>query len=175
MLVAEHDHIWMLLDALDSLSRDLTEGRAVSAEFLTRSLDFIVLYADRCHHGKEEDLLFPLLSKKGIPVEGGPIGAMLEEHDQGRALVGSLRDAVGRYAGGNSSSAGEIAEALRSYTALLRQHILKENDVLFPMAEGVLSPEEDLELTRKFEEVDVELLGSEKRRLEEWVRQLSQS
>lgn len=172
ILVAEHDHIWLLLDRLEGAMQELAEGRPVAPDFLTKSLDFIRLYADRCHHGKEEEILFPVLADKGIPVDGGPIGAMLDEHEQGRALVSQLREAVAHYALGEQSAAEPIAEALRGYTALLRQHILKENDVLFPMAESVLTSQEDADLVRRFDEVDLELLGAEKRRLEEWVRSL---
>ncbi len=172
ILVAEHDHIWLLLDRLEGARQDLEQGQPVAPGLLSKSLDFIRLYADRCHHGKEEDLLFPVLAEKGIPVDGGPIGAMLEEHEQGRALVGQLREAVARYTQGDRSAAGPMAEALSGYTALLRQHILKENDVLFPMAESVLTSQEDMELARRFDEMDLELLGAEKRHLEEWVRSL---
>lgn len=172
MLVAEHDHIWILLDKLDDAVQDLIQGNPVSSEFLSQALDFIVLYADRCHHGKEEDILFPVIAQKGIPVEGGPIGAMLEEHVQGRALVSRLREAVDRYSSGDSQAGAEIASVAKAYTELLRQHILKENDVLFPMAEEMLTNQEDLELVQRFEEVDLKDIGPQKGRLEEWVRSL---
>ncbi len=172
ILVAEHDHIWLMLDKLDAKAADLTAGSSVPADFLSRALDFIARYADQCHHAKEEDLLFPLLSEKGIPVEGGPIGAMLEEHGTARQLVRSFRESVARYGAGDTSVGPAMAEALRAYTALLRQHILKENEVLFPMAESVLSVQEDLSLAQQFESADAEHMGAEKRRWEEWVTSL---
>ena len=63
-------------------------------EVLANLQEFFRLFADQCHHGKEEELLFPLLEQKGIPRTGGPIGVTLHEHEEGRALVRQMGDAV---------------------------------------------------------------------------------
>lgn len=96
-------------------------------------------FADKCHHAKEEDLFFPLLKERGIPGEGGPIGVMLHGHDVGRESVRRMREA----ADGESLDAAEFSDAAKAFIPLLRQHIFKENNILFRMAANVLTAEED--------------------------------
>ena len=130
-LMDEHRVIERVLDTLTSAGQhDVPTG------FYEKAIDFIVRFTDECHHGKEEDRLFPLLAKKGIPHEGGPIGCMLHEHDIGRTHVRNMKQYL---------AVGDIPslrnESLQ-YVDLLRQHILKEDSVLFPMGLGTLSHEE---------------------------------
>ena len=132
----------------------------MAPEKLASLLEFFRLFADRCHHGKEEDLLFPLLQAKGMPRDGGPIGVMLAEHDQGRSLVKQMAEASEAYKTKVSGAGGRWAEAARGYCALLRGHIDKENDVLFVMAERLLSPGEQGELAEGFEKIVVEKMGA---------------
>jgi hemerythrin-like domain-containing protein len=122
-------------------------------------LEFFKLFADKCHHGKEEDLLFPLLERKGLPRDGGPIGVMLGEHEQGRALIRQMSDAAEAYAKDAAGAGRRWAQAARGYTSLLHSHIDKENNVLFMMAERMLSAEEQRDLAKSFEKVDVEKMG----------------
>jgi hemerythrin-like domain-containing protein len=159
VLRTEHDAILRMLDAAEEVARQLDRGQRVAPETLTGLLEFFRLFADRCHHGKEEDLLFPLLEKKGLPRAGGPIGVMLHEHDQGRALVKQMADAAEAYGGGSTGAGGRWAEAARGYAFLLRQHIDKENNVLFVMAENLLTSTEQTELATAFEKVEEEKMG----------------
>ncbi|HKZ53317.1 MAG TPA: hemerythrin domain-containing protein [Candidatus Acidoferrales bacterium] len=159
ILRTEHDAILRMLDATEEVARQLDRGQRVAPETLTGLLEFFRLFADRCHHGKEEDLLFPLLEKKGLPRAGGPIGVMLHEHEQGRALVKQMADAAEAYGAGAAEAGGRWAEAARGYSFLLRQHIDKENNVLFVMAENLLSSTEQAELATAFEKVEEEKMG----------------
>src|SRR3990172_2858898 len=88
ILRQEHDAILRMLEVAEAVARQLDRGEDVPAETLAGLLECFRLFADRCHHGKEEDLLFPLLEKKGLPRAGGPIGVMLGGDEDGRALVG---------------------------------------------------------------------------------------
>jgi len=92
-------------------------------------------------------VLFPAMIKAGAPSEGGPIDLMLEEHAEGRALVRAMGEGV---------PAGQ-AGAARRYVELLRQHIEKENDVLFPLADAVLDEADQREVGRDFAGVEAEL------------------
>src|SRR3974390_476213 len=83
ILRKEHDVILKMLDATDAVGRRLVLSEKGLPDPPGGLLDFFLLFADLCHHGKEEDLLFPLLEKKGIPRGGGPIGVMLSEHGRG--------------------------------------------------------------------------------------------
>jgi len=84
---------------------------------------------------------------------------MLMEHDQGRAYVGAVAGAIDAYEDGDESAARVIAENARGYAGLLRQHIMKEDNVLFPMADGVLSAGDQEELTQTFDRVETEVMG----------------
>ena len=156
----EHDVILRMLDATDEVIRRLNNGDRIEPGTLNGLLEFFRLFADQCHHGKEEDLLFPKLQQKGMPREAGPIGVMLLEHDQGRAFVRQMAQAAEEYAKGSPGAAARWTAAAAGYTALLREHIYKENNILFVMAERMLTPEEQDELARQFEKVEVEKMGA---------------
>ena len=159
ILHREHDAILRMLDTTEEVAQLLLEGKPVAPEILTGLLEFFQLFADRCHHSKEEDLLFPLLERKGVPRSGGPIGVMLYEHELRRSLIREMTGAADGYGSGASESGRGWAEAARGYTALLRHHIDKENNVLFRAAERLLSEAEQSELARAFEEVEERKMG----------------
>ncbi len=156
----EHEAILRMLEAAEEIARRLDRADRVAPDILNGLIEFFQLFADRCHHGKEEDVLFPLLEAKGLPRAGGPIGVMLDEHDQGRALIRQMVAAAKAYADGATGAGPAWATAARSYVALLGEHILKENNVLFPMAERLLSDAEQRELAEAFEKVEVEKMGA---------------
>ncbi len=156
----EHDVILGMLDGTEETARQLGAGEAVEPRILDGLLEFFRLFADQCHHGKEEELLFPKLEEKGLPRNMGPIGVMLLEHDQGRALIRQMREATADYKQGRAGAASRWTDAARAYAALLREHIAKENNILFVMAERMLTPEEQQELTAQFEVVEREKMGA---------------
>ncbi len=160
ILRTEHDAILRMLDLAEDSAHRLRAGENVPPEVLNGLLEFLKLFADRCHHGKEEDLLFPLLEKKGLLRERGPIGVMLYEHDLGRKLIGQMSRAAEAYAAGSSAAGRDWAEPAAQYTQLLREHIYKENNILFVMAERMLTAEEQAELSRQFERVEEEKMGA---------------
>lgn len=155
----EHDAILRMLDATEEVARRLGRSEHVQPKMLEDLLEFFRLFADRCHHGKEEDLLFPLLEKKGMPRSGGPIGVMLIEHDHGRGFVGQMAQEIQPYAAGNADAGKNWAAASLRYVELLREHIAKENEVLFVMAERMLSNAEQMELAEAFDKVEAEKMG----------------
>jgi hemerythrin-like domain-containing protein len=160
ILRAEHDTILEMLDALESVVRRLEQRDSVSLELMTGFQEFFSLFADRCHHGKEEDLLFPLLERKGVPRSGGPLGCMLAEHDQGRGYVQRMSKNAPGCASGDASARKFWTEAARAYANLLRSHIWKENEILFQMAERLLSADEQTLLANKFVKVEEQKMGA---------------
>ncbi len=160
ILRQEHEAILGMLGATEEVGRLLGNHERVEPQVLDNLLEFFRLFADRCHHGKEEDLLFPLLEKKGMPRDGGPIGVMLMEHDQGRGLVGQMATAGKEYANGDSEAGLRWAAAAANYAGLLREHIAKENEVLFVMAERMLTPAEQQELALAFDKSETEKMGA---------------
>lgn len=153
-LKREHIHIKGALRVLEAVAGRMERGEPVPAGDIEGLLEFLSVYADKCHHAKEEDCLFPALLAKGMPREGGPIGIMLEEHVTGRDCIRRMREAV---AGGDHPA---FARAARSYVALLVDHIDKEDDMLFPMADDTLSRDEDLRLSQAFQAFEIERIGA---------------
>ena len=175
ILKHEHQLIKRLLGVLESIAERLASGEEVSPELLKQALDFIRTLADRCHHGKEEDSLFPLLEGHGVARENGPIGVMLQEHERGREFVRALADGVARYEEGEVKAKERIIMNARSYIQLLREHIRKEDNVLFPMADHLLSQDEQQELLTKFAEVEKEIGEGVHERFEGLLPELEKS
>ncbi|GAB1409682.1 hemerythrin domain-containing protein [Desulfovibrionales bacterium] len=157
-LKEEHAGIQLMLEIIQIVAKKMLAQEEVSAEELCGILDFFTVFVDTCHHGKEEDFLFPVLEAKGIARDGGPIGVMLHEHELGRSHIASMKQALGDCSPAKRQ-AHAFHQAAEAYVLLLTQHIAKENTVLFPMADKVLSPEQDLELYENFEKLEVERIG----------------
>lgn len=155
----EHKAIKTMLDIVEAIASRLDTGGNVDPNDLGLLLEFISVFSDTCHHGKEEDLLFPAMERAGIPREGGPIGCMLSEHDQGREQVRRMREATAAYTQGDVRAGPVIAASARTYAGILREHIDKEDTILYPMAEQHV-PRRELEaLKTAFEEVETRRIG----------------
>lgn len=137
-LVDEHRLILRMIALLERNAPLTAGGRFTNWQFYLDGVDFIRNYADRFHHAKEEDVLFEALVKNGMPRENSPIAAMLMEHDQGRSYAGALEAAARAAQAGQTGQEGVIAENALAYAELLRGHIGKEDDILYPLAERVI-------------------------------------
>jgi hemerythrin-like domain-containing protein len=159
ILVKEHDAILVMLEILRAVSTRLEKKEHVESEHLPQIVEFIQVFADKCHHGKEESLLFKSMVKAGLPEKGGPVSVMLSEHGMGRDFVRNMDAAASAFAKGDKSAADRFAQNARGYVSLLSQHIQKENNVLFPMADRVIPREEQSQLIDDFERVETEIIG----------------
>jgi hemerythrin-like domain-containing protein len=133
-LIREHDAILVALNVLEKMYEKMQNDENVEYNDIEEMIDFLKVFADKCHHGKEEDFLFPALEKIGIKNKNGPIGVMLEQHRQGRELIKQLKESVINQKINKSS----FVVAASSYVNLLRNHIEKENTMLFPMSDEML-------------------------------------
>ncbi len=158
-LMKEHRLIERAIAALEAGTVKLEAGKPVRPGFFLDAADFVTDFADGCHHKKEEDILFIKMAGKGVPVQGGPIGVMLTEHEQGRMYNRGIRAGVEKLQAGDPSGQAEIIQNGRGYAALLRQHIAKEDGILFPMAERVISPAEQEQMWQEFERVEQDVIG----------------
>lgn len=165
VLVEEHRVIERVLAALETAADRLAAGEPISSEFFLRAADFIRGFADGCHHHKEEDVLFPALTAAGIPNEGGPVGVMLFEHEEGRRFTAAMRAGAERLKSGDASARDEVVRNARGYVELLRDHIAKENNVLFPMADQVIRGGAAAKMTESFEEIERQEQGDHDRYL----------
>lgn len=150
VLKREHRVIERGLDALEQM---MAEDR-IDVGFMRTALDFFRSFADSCHHAKEEDQLFPVLESAGLPREGGPIGCMLHEHMIGRALVQRMGGGLDSFVGGDAAAESEIRQAAAQYISMLRQHIMKEDNVLFAIADRLVDPQGQAELGQAFDRVE---------------------
>lgn len=158
----EHQVILRMIKILLVASDKMEKGEAVSSDVFKKAVDFVRVFADRCHHGKEEGELFPLLEQKGILKHRGPIAVMLMEHEQGRLFVKGLSEALIKYEKGDVAAKKEILENARGYASLLDQHIYKEDNILYPMGDKVLSAADNRLLLEKFEGIEKNIIGEGK-------------
>lgn len=124
-----------------------------------RLLEFFEVFVDACHPGREESFLFPALQALGVSRQGGPIGVMLDEHEEGRRLVASMREALARIPAGGAEERFRFTAAARQYALLLRRHIEKEEYALFRIASERLDETAKEHLARGFERIEAEKVG----------------
>jgi hemerythrin-like domain-containing protein len=159
VLMAEHELILQALDALEKKAAAIRAGAALDRAYFEKAVEFLRTFADKCHHGKEENLLFKRMVDRGFPLQGGPIAVMLNEHDIGRAFIKGMADGAAKL-GSDPGAAKRIIENAQGYIDLLRNHIGKENNILFPMADRVLSAEDQADLGKAFERHEAEETGA---------------
>jgi hemerythrin-like domain-containing protein len=154
----EHEGVMLMLRILGEVSRKLQLEKPIETEHFQSILEFFRVFVDQCHHGKEEELLFPALMHVGIP-QDGPIAAMLFEHEMGRKYIRVMMEAFERYKMNDASAASVIAQNAMDYIELLTDHIDKENNILFAMADDRLSEKAQEEL---FEKIETARIGTGK-------------
>ncbi len=157
-LMHEHQIILTVLDAAAREVRRTQETGEVRTERLEQMVDFFRNFADRCHHAKEENLLFVRMEERGMPREAGPIVVMLYEHDLGRGYVRAVAEALPR-AHSDPAARQTVLDNLTLYIQLLRDHICKEDHILYPMADQLFLPEDQRALEEAFDRMEREEIG----------------
>jgi hemerythrin-like domain-containing protein len=160
ILSAEHRVIEQVLDCVEKIAERGRERGALDVQAATAAIRFLKTFADRCHHGKEEDQLFPAIGERGIPTKVGPVAVMLDEHTLGRREIAAMENAVKALQGNDPKALEQYVVHAGNYVELLREHILKEDNILFPMAEAALSDEDRVRVLAAFEKVESEDLGA---------------
>jgi len=153
ILSAEHRVIEQVLGCLEKMACR-ADGGELDVEPARQAVDFLRTFADRCHHGKEEAQLFPMLESHGLPPQVGPTSVMRSEHEQGRGYVRGMVAALDAHDGGDESARTLFAAAARGFALLLTEHIMKEDGVLFPMADQMIPPPAQAELLAAFARVE---------------------
>ena len=159
VLMQEHRVIEVVLDCLEKMAEQSAAGVALDTASAKQAVDFFRTFADGCHHHKEEDCLFPLLESKGFSREQGPTGVMLAEHETGRHQVRGMATAIDALVAGDSMAQEQFVEHARSFIPLLREHIQKEDQCLFQMADKALSQDDQQQLLNSFDHVEHDDLG----------------
>ena len=163
VLKAEHQVILRVIGVLDRLMTKFESGGGLETGSLGKCVDFFRNFADACHHAKEEELLFPVLEKRGIPREQGPIGVMIYEHNLARGYTKDMGQALDARERGESGAEERFHAAARQYIELLGGHIAKEDQVLFNMGDSVMTEEDQGSLCSQFCEVGCRSFGGKNR------------
>lgn len=173
VLREEHQTIREALNFAEGVSVNIDRGGRPSPEVLTQVMDFLRLYVDRCHHSKEEEILFPLLETKGMSMTNGPLGVMLMEHERARGLIQEMTEAAEACKADGEKASKQWARAAWDYSGLMQEHFGKEEEILFRMADNVLAPEEQDAIVIEFERLEAEKLGRGKHQeIESMMRNL---
>jgi len=154
--VLRHEHrvIQRVLTALETKAGE----PACPREFLEHALDFFSNFAGRCHLAKEEERLFPLLWERGVPLEKGPLGPLMNDHEAARLHLAAMQLRLASCDGAPDALDTIRAEA-GQYVALMREHMQKEEQRLFNVARSLLGPQDVKRLQRDFEEVELGPMG----------------
>ena len=146
----DHVHILKLIDVMEQI----TQKENPDTNHLEQIVDLIRSFADGMHHAKEENIFFPFLAERGFSSEQGPVAVMLHEHVLGRNFVRGMAESIDLYKKGNMEAKNEIFRNMNGYSSLLRNHISKENNILFRMADNTLSESDNNNLLIKFAEAE---------------------
>lgn len=155
-LMAEHRVIEGVLDALEASGPQ-------PARFYLEAVDFIRGFADQAHHRKEEGVLFKAMARYGFPEDQGPVGMMLAEHEEARQITRALEEAARRMDSGDAAAREHAVRHAQAYASLLRQHIEKEDQILYVMAEQAIPPDELEAMAEEFAAIDRDELGPDGR------------
>ena len=154
-LEREHRSVETVVATMSTIADHLEQGRRIDVSLLSDVIFFLRIFADQCQEAKEESLLFPALEAKCVSGSACPTTTALKnEHQQAGFLTLELLQAADAYTGGNASAQESLVRTLRALATLYREHIWKENHVLLPLAERLLSQEEQDMLSQAFQSVE---------------------
>ena len=159
ILQEEHRVIERVIASLETGANRLEQGESITPDFFIDAAQFIKGFADGCHHRKEEGVLFKAMIANGMSDQNGPVAVMLAEHEQGRIYTRGMREAAEQLRAGDATARLRVIQNARGYASLLRQHITKEDGILFPLANRVIPlPAQDAVMDG-FEHVEHEETG----------------
>ena len=159
LLKHEHQVILLVLEAAAQEAERIAQNGEVRAEPVSEMLDLFHNFADRCHHAKEETLLFVKMVERDPAMESGHIAALLADHVEGRARIAEAGEALPRAAAGDADAVEAVRHNLQAYVTLLRSHIDVEDNVVYPIADGILTGEDQRVLSAAFDKVEEEEMG----------------
>lgn len=159
-LSEEHQTILRAMDVLERIAEAYGEDPMGTLDDARAIVGFLRGFAEELHHGKEEAMLFPAMEEAGHSRHAGPIGVMLMEHDDGRGLIREMLGALEAPEAG----ADTFEAAALSFAEMLRSHIAKEDELLFPLAEQTLSEHARARLVERMSHHDEVLHGKEYQR-----------
>lgn len=161
ILMEEHKVIERVLTALEKAVSRLSRGEEVYQRFFSGTSTLINGFNDSYHHRKEERVLVPALVAYGLPRDTGPVGMMLQEHEEGRRLAQRLYQVIERFQAGDSNTRDQVVLSALGYISLLRRHMQNEESNLFPMVEKIIPADRQQQIIEAFERFEHEVNGPE--------------
>jgi hemerythrin-like domain-containing protein len=159
LLMIEHRIIERMISVIQEVLSQIETTNRIDPVFVDTAVDFIRTYADRTHHGKEEDILFRDLEKRDLSEEDRRVmKELVDDHVFGRKTTKALVEANARYRSGDESALAGITENLKTLIDFYPKHIEKEDKVFFPAARGYFTDEEDEAMLGEFYEFDRKMI-----------------
>jgi hemerythrin-like domain-containing protein len=162
ILMKEHRFIEEVAGSLETLLGQVMEGLVPERHVIAKYATFLKDFVDRTHHGKEENRLFARMIEHGFPAEHGPIGVMMADHVEGRGHTRTLVNLGAAEGVMNRTDLERLRVSAGSYVPLIRSHIGKEDNILYPMAMRVLPVPVLDQLEKEFFEFDQNQIGPER-------------
>lgn len=157
-LVAEHEMIERAMAVLKTNLDKVTDGTYDTVQ-TARAVDFLLEFGDRIHNIKEEKFLFPRMGERGAPIEGGPIGVMLLEHEMERTLLAKMQPALDSLPTASAADKAQFVKEGLEYLTIRAEHIWKENDILYNMGRQILNEDDFAYLLEEFQKSDLQHYG----------------
>ena len=155
----EHRLIEQVISMIEKESEVISATGKVNIPLLTNMVDFMRTYADKCHHGKEEGILFDVLEKKDMDVEHrAMMDKLIDDHRRSRELTSNLNDLLTLFIRGERAAVENVVENLQTLASIYPDHIRREDKLFFPIAMKYLSTEEREDMLRQFKEFDARLI-----------------
>lgn len=161
-LRADHEDMRTMVAVMAEMSNRLETGQDVPADDVRTLLQYLDTFVSRCHHMKEEELLFPALEETGLKREGGPLEIMTAEHALEVNFLAGMAQAASKLHNGDPGAAGMVAQYARDYAALLSRDMEQEDQLIFPLAEQQLPQARQQELVQQFDALETQILGVQK-------------
>ena len=158
-LMIEHRLIERMLAVIQDTLAQVKKTGTIDPLFIDIAVDFIRTYADRTHHGKEEDILFRDLNNKDLSdVDRRGMNQLIEDHLLGRRTTKALDEANKRYRNGDTAAFGDIVSCLHTLLDFYPRHIEREDKVFFPAARAYFSEAEDQAMLAEFQDFDRKII-----------------
>ena len=159
ILMDEHQVILKVLDALEVYAQGIQKNNGTDYKDFARFAEFFREFADKCHHGKEEAILFEEMINHGISRERGPLAVMYYDHDLGRTQVRIMAE-IGSTPQFDETARQKAVQSAFTYITMLRSHIFKEDRILYPMALQSIPTQVMEDMAEKFEEFEEKETGA---------------
>lgn len=158
-LKREHEAISEVLNIMSKIVDDIKAKKVFYTTDIDSIVNFLIYFWYNCHNQKEEQVFYPALMRAGIQTDDDSIGDITHEHSMGRIYIREMSHSIENCKVGNSFSSEKLVDNLNNYVNLLRFHIQKEEEVLFPKANVVLTEENQREISNQFEAIEEQTIG----------------